>query len=205
MNDTDRLYYSLSPYQEMILRFWGIAASPQTSISDAKKLIDQLYSDPDRRTAWEIWKLEAWGPAGPTGRDPREVPFALGPDMLCRIKANPELYREQLRITDLRMTPRQQMVFRFFGITSPISRREARQWIGENFAADPDRPKAWSLWKEEHADVYAAEKPACVPFGAVEQFRQRVREQARHRLDPERSYPIDPVIFRSALEAIKKK
>lgn len=76
---------SVTNRQWMVLRFWDkqeIAKQGRTGVSEW--MTGWYAEDPDRRTAWEIWKLENRDDGGQG--DPRRVPVGIGPQYLERIK-----------------------------------------------------------------------------------------------------------------------
>ena len=85
----DRLLHSgasITPRQRMILKFWNITPNPEWGKADVSEWMDVWYEgDPDRQTAWEIFKDENRGID--SANDPALVPIGAGKDYLKRVKS----------------------------------------------------------------------------------------------------------------------
>lgn len=77
---------SISPRQQMVLRFWNITPEPHWGKAQVSVWMDQFYeSDSDHQLAWELFKEES----GDTGssRDPERVPVGIGQKYLLKVRS----------------------------------------------------------------------------------------------------------------------
>lgn len=76
------------------------------------------------------------------------------------------------------ISSRQQMVMRFWGRERQPSEgpREISDWLDLFHEEDPDRKKAWELFKNESEDDGLQGDPMRVPFGIGPQFLERIKE-----------------------------
>jgi len=100
--------------QQMVMRFWAHSKQDSEGPREISEWMDAFYSeDPDRKTAWELFKQEAEDD-GLQG-DPMRVPMGVGPQYLKRVKeggadAIPRFRRANLRVACDGVTPRRQIV-----------------------------------------------------------------------------------------------
>jgi hypothetical protein len=75
------------------------------------------------------------------------------------------------------ISPRQQMVMRFWGRERQAGEgpREISEWLDEFHAEDPDRKKAWTLFKDESEDDGLQGDPMRVRVGIGPQYLERVK------------------------------
>ena len=75
------------------------------------------------------------------------------------------------------ISPRQQMVMRFWGRERQAGEgpREISEWLDEFHAEDPDRKKAWALFKDESEDDGLQGDPMRVRVGIGPQYLERVK------------------------------
>lgn len=84
----DRLLHSngsISPRQQMVLRFWKITPESHWGKAQVSVWMDEWYQgDPDRQLAWELFKDETGDPG--TSRNPDRVPLGAGYTYLRKVK-----------------------------------------------------------------------------------------------------------------------
>jgi hypothetical protein len=76
-------------------------------------------------------------------------------------------------------SPRQQMVARFWDVPPKRRKEEASEWQDEFYAQDPDRLKAWELWKKEHRTEEMTDDPGVVPQGIGPEYLKRIKERQK--------------------------
>jgi hypothetical protein len=75
------------------------------------------------------------------------------------------------------ITPRQQMVMRFWGRERQPGEgpREISEWMDSFYSENPDRKKAWTLFKDECEDDGLQGDPMRVPFGTGPRYLERIQ------------------------------
>jgi hypothetical protein len=74
-------------------------------------------------------------------------------------------------------TPRQLMVFRFWGmeVQEGWSRLDATEWMDQFYEEDPERLAAWELYKNDVLDDERQGDPSRVPVGVGQQYLDRIK------------------------------
>ena len=140
----------------------------------ASELIDTLSNDPVAyERASRIYEAERAQPASPTQIQVLQEAGRPIPPGLTRGEAE-MLIRRLHRYKEL-VTPRQQMVLRFWGETNKTNKGEVSDWLDSFYQADRDCENAWKLWKEENPEASESDDPDRVPLGAGADYLQRVK------------------------------
>jgi hypothetical protein len=75
------------------------------------------------------------------------------------------------------VSPRQQMVARFWNVPEKKSSEEASQWQDEFYRQDSDHLEAWQLWKRENSDSDSSDDPNQVPAGIGSTYLRRIKDK----------------------------
>jgi hypothetical protein len=165
----------------------GGTVGPTLSFEEASQLIDQLIQ--------EEWRVERanrlYGEEKPASSRQKFLIECLDgkvtPNMSqyqasqlidqlqqeeWRVKRKERIYAQGYPVS-----PRQQMVARFWDIPLKKTREEATEWQNTFYLQDPDYRKAWELWKEEHKAEEITDNPEVVPQGIGIEYLQRVKDK----------------------------
>src|ERR1700730_5760169 len=138
----------------------GGRVNPQLSFDEASQLIDKLTQEEWRvEKAHRLYgeeKLASWKQKfliecldGKVTPNMSQYQASQLIDQLqqeeWRVKRKERIYAQGYPIS-----PRQQMVARFWSISVKKTGEEANEWQNTFYAQDPDHLKAWELWKKEH-------------------------------------------------------
>jgi hypothetical protein len=162
--------------QRIYIERLGGKVTPFMSGRTASELIDTLTNDPVAcERASRIYEAEKAQPALPAQIQVIQEAGRPIPTGLTRGEAEKLIHRLP-RYKEL-VTPRQQMVLRFWEEPNKASKGEASDWMDSFYRADGDHENAWRLWKEENPEVDASDDPNQVPLGVGRDYLQRVKAQ----------------------------
>jgi hypothetical protein len=72
-------------------------------------------------------------------------------------------------------SPRQSMVVKFWNAPVSLSGQTVTGWLEEFYKQDPDRKRAWELWKRENPDADRSNDLERVPLGIGKEYLQRAK------------------------------
>jgi len=163
------------------IRGLGGNASPDLTISEAHRLIDQLLEKApnpteipatEKQTEFIRALVLELGGSPPQKFDLTKAEAQIGIEELLK-------RRHALQSSQHEPTPRQLMTLRFWN-RSDLTRKsklDVEQWMDGFYAEDPQRKEAWEMFKKEIGDDGTFSNPEIVPIGVGEQYLLRIREE----------------------------